>query len=127
MSKLQLNKKHIKFFDLARKLSRKSEYEHKLGAVIVQKNKVIEYRFNQPYKTHTKTNNRFATIHAELHAILSTRQKDLKGAIIYVYRETKHEVPANSKPCTYCQSLIEKFNIKRVFYTTDGYFNTYEV
>lgn len=115
----------IRFFDMARKLSKKSEYSHQLGAVVAKKNKVLGLGFNKPYKTHPRSNNRFKTTHAELDAILGLSAEELTGATIYVYRETKDGSPANSKPCQYCQMLIKKAGIKKVCYTDEGKFKEY--
>lgn len=116
-----------KFFDLARKLSKKSTYCHQLGAVVAKKNKVVGLGFNNPYKTHPKSNNRFKTIHAELDAILGLAKEDLVGSTIYVYREHKDGSPANSKPCQYCQMLIKQAGIKKVCYTDAGQYKEYIV
>lgn len=116
-----------KFFDMARRLSKKSDYFHQLGAVIVKKNDVLGFGYNKPHKTHPRSNNRFKTIHAELDAIIGLSKDDLYGATIYVYREHANGSPANSKPCQYCQMLIKEAGIKKVCYTDNGEFKEYVV
>lgn len=116
-----------RFFDIARRLSKKSDYCHQLGAVVAKKNKIVGLGFNQPHKTHPRSNNRFKTIHAELDAILGLAKEDLEGSTIYVYREHKDGSPANSKPCQYCQMLIKQAGIKKVCYTDDGQYKEYIV
>lgn len=111
---------NLRFFDIARKLSLKSQYHHKLGAVVVKKGKVLGLGINNPFKTHPRSTNPFKTIHAELDAILSTDPSDLVGSDIYVYRQHKNGKPANAKPCSHCQELIKRSGIKRVFFTEDG-------
>lgn len=106
-----------KFFDLAKRLSYKSEYDaHRLGAVIVSGNEVIGMGFNKK-KTHPRSSTRFNNIHAELSAILNTRQETLDGAVIYVYRETKEGVPALARPCEHCFRLLKAVNIQEMYYT----------
>lgn len=116
-----------KFFDIAKKLSKKSTYVHQLGAVVVKKRKPVGFGYNQPNKTHPKSNNRFQTLHAELHAILGLTKEDTSGATIYVYREHKNGLPANSKPCEFCQMIIKEAGIKRVCYTGNGKYEEYVV
>ena len=108
-----------KFFELAKKVSRHSEHSsHKIGAVLVKRNKVMGVGFNK-IKTHPKSNHSFKMIHAELSAILNASKSDLNGCSIYVYRETKDNLPANSKPCLYCQRLLKDVGIREAFHTGD--------
>lgn len=110
-----------KFFNLARKLSFKSTYHHKLGAVVVKKNKPVGLGINNPFKTHPKSTNPFKTVHAELDAIMDVEDKsDLIGATIYVYRQHKNGQPANSKPCCHCEEMIRRSGITKVCYSSDG-------
>ena len=124
---MSTNSQTDRLFDIARSMSKKSKYCHQLGAVIAKKNKVMSVGFNNPYKTHPRSNNRFKTIHAELDAILGLAKEDLVGSTIYVYREHKDGSPANSKPCQYCQMLIKQAGIKKVCYTDDGKYKEYAV
>ncbi len=109
-----------KFFNLAKKLSEKSDYHHKIGAVIVKKNRIVGIGFNKPAKTHPASNQPFKTIHAELDAILDSEREDLEGSTLYVYRELKDGSLANAKPCVHCQELINRYKIKKVFFTEDN-------
>ena len=117
---MTIDLKQIKYFDVARKLSYKSDYHHKLGAVIVNKNKIVGLGFNKPNKTHTKSNHPFKTIHAKLDAMLGVSRENLKGATIYIYREHKNGSPLIAKPCKHCQELIRMAEIKYVCYTSNG-------
>lgn len=119
---MESERKHRKFFELAKKLSQKSDYHHKIGAVIVRKNKVIGLGFNKPKKTHPQSPNAFKTTHAEFDALWSCSKQDLKGAIIYVYREHKNGCVASAKPCKDCDTLLKYSGIKRVYYTENGHF-----
>lgn len=113
--------KHKRFFYLAQKLSYKSEYHHKIGAIVVKKNKIISVGFNKPHKTNPNSPNKYKNIHAEFDAIWSS-EEDLKGASIYVFREHKNGQLASAKPCKDCQKLIEYSGIRRVYYTDEGIF-----
>lgn len=110
----------MKYFELAKALSTKSSYHHKIGAVVVKKNRVLGVGFNKPEKTHPKSTNEFNTIHAELDAIIGVDDADLEGADIYVYREHANGKPAMSKPCPGCHELIKRVGISNIYYTTYG-------
>lgn len=114
-------------FELAKKLSKKSNYCHQLGAVVAKRNKVLGVGFNNPFKTHPRSNNRFKNIHAELDAILGLSKEELAGATIYVYRQHRNGSPANSKPCSYCQMLIKQAGIAKVCYTDNNDYKEYYV
>lgn len=108
-----------KFFDLARKLSYKSDYNaHRLGAVIARGNEIVGVGFNKR-KTHPLSQTRFNNIHAELSAILNSGEENLAGCSIYVYRETKTGQLAMARPCEHCMQLLKQVNISKVFYTTE--------
>lgn len=109
-----------KFFDLAKKLSKKSQHHsYKMGCVIVNKNKVVSLGINK-IKTHTKSPHRFKMLHAEIDAVLGIDQEELKGCTAYVYRGTKDGKPAMSKPCPACQTILKEAGIKQVYYTVDN-------
>lgn len=112
----------LKYFQLAQKLSRKSCYHHRVGAVVVKKNKILGIGFNKPYKTHPRSTNAYKTIHAELDAILESSKEDLIGADIYIFREGSGNTPRLAKPCTHCDLLLKEVGIKNVFYSVDGGF-----
>lgn len=117
----------MKFFELAKKLSQKSDYRHKLGAVVTKKNRVLGIGWNKPFKTNPNSNNLFRTTHAELDAILSSNRDDLKGSTIYVYRQFSNGNPAPAKPCIYCQELIRLAGIKKVYYSAENNYMEYTV
>lgn len=112
----------MKFFKLAKSLSMGSEHlQHKLGALIVRKNRVVSFGWNK-CRTHTKSNSRHSAIHAELDAILRAKDVDLSKCDIYLYRQTKMGKLGNSRPCQFCQALLKKVQIKNAHYTTEtGY------
>jgi dCMP deaminase len=107
------------FFRLARQVALYSNHpEYQFGAVIVKGSRVVSLACNK-YKTHPKAKSQFNRIHAELGAIINAKT-DLQGASIYVYRQTRHGVPALAKPCKHCQAVIKESGIKVVFYSGDG-------
>lgn len=110
----------LKFFEIAKRLSLFSDHnQHRLGAVLVNKNRVVGLGYNK-MKTNPKSNHKFKAHHAELDAILNSEKYDLRGCDIYVFRETRNGDLAISFPCEACYSLIKSKGIKNIFYTDCG-------
>jgi deoxycytidylate deaminase len=106
-----------RIFRLAKNVSKFSTHRRcKLGAVIVINGTPIAVGTN---KSKTNPNAPFTGLHAEISAIRNTGKTELRGSIIFVYRETKRGIIAMAKPCADCQRKLKEFGIKRVFYTTD--------
>lgn len=112
-----------RYFNLAKKLSYKSDYQsHRLGAVVIKGNEIIGVGFNKK-KTHPLSETRFNNIHAELSAVLSAGLDDLQGCSVYVYRETKQGRLALARPCEPCMKLLKQLSVSKVYYTIDdGFF-----
>lgn len=118
----------LKYFKLAKKISKNSNHHsHKLGAIVVKKSKIIGQGYNQPKKTHPLSSTFGKTIHAELHAILDCSSKDLTGCDIYVYRGGVEGDPLLAKPCEHCQKLLIDFGIKKVYFSVDGSYDEYRI
>jgi tRNA(Arg) A34 adenosine deaminase TadA len=112
----------MKWFDLARKLSKKSDHQdHKLGCVIVKGSKVIGLGFNK-LRTSPRAKTRYNRLHAEVSALLNSGREDLTGCEAYIYRETKLGVPACSRPCPHCMSALILTGIKKICYSDNGSF-----
>jgi deoxycytidylate deaminase len=107
-------------FELAKRLSYKSNSYHKLGCVIANRNRVVSVGFNNMNKTHPKANTPWKTLHAEMDALIGVDFTDVEGCTAYVYRELKSGRPAISKPCSACELALRKAGIAVVYYTTDG-------
>jgi deoxycytidylate deaminase len=107
---------NIKFFDLAKKISKLSDHKNfHIGCVIVRGGKVISVGTNK-VKTHPKSRHPFFSLHAEMAAILLAKQ-DLKHCEMYVFRALRDSTLALSKPCQYCLEMITEAGIKEVHYT----------
>lgn len=107
------------FLSLAKEASKKSDHHtHKLGAVIVRKNRVLGVGHNM-MKTHPKSPHKFHSTHAEFLAILNSGY-DVKGATIYVYRQHKNGKPSMSRPCQCCLNFLIENGIKNVVYSFEG-------
>lgn len=107
--------------DLAINMAMRSEYDHRLGAVIFSGKKILSVGFNQVHvqrkKLHPKFQNYRFNVHAEASCILNARC-DLKGCEIVVVRINKKGELRNSKPCQHCWNYLEFTMLKRVWYST---------
>ena len=133
-----MTRKENAFFRAAKAVSELSDHpNHKIGAVVVLKRRIVSSGFNTSNKTHPlqKQYNkyRFAgdgnhQCHAELSALLPLIKSgvDLSCSSVFVYRSHKDGTLAMARPCKSCMALIKDCGIKRVFYTTEtGYAQEY--
>ena len=112
--------KDYRGIELAMKLAKKNQNSSMFffGGVLMRGNRIISIGFNQPYKTHTKSNNRWNTIHCELDTILGVSEKDLHDSSLYIARLGYGKtIPVFAKPCINCQEIITSAKIGRVFFT----------
>lgn len=114
---LKRDKRNFKIAKLAARHSTASNF--RIGAVIAKGRKVLGVGFNDPFKTHPKSNTPYQFIHAELAALINARC-DVTGAVIYVFRAGQNERPLLAKPCEHCMELIKRAGIKAVFFSIHG-------
>ena len=103
---------------LAVKQANKSAVRTKHGAVLAKGKRVIGVGHNQ-YKTHTKYGSgHWGWLHAEAVAIRDVIRKGINpaGATIYITRLGDNRM---SKPCPFCQAMIEEHGIRKVIYTDE--------
>jgi deoxycytidylate deaminase len=112
------NDKQKYYLNIAAKIAIKSPmYNHKHGAIIVYRDKIIGSGYNYYMSDFS--------IHAEVAAISSIRKKQkhiLNECDIYVVRigPDRFNNPLKySRPCTNCSNTIIKNNIKNAFYSTN--------
>jgi len=111
-------------FRLAKAASRWSTHEqHKIGAVIMNKRRLIGIGANL-IKTHPiyANGDRWFSIHAEMKALISA-DAPVNGCDIYVYRVTANNELAMARPCDKCLEVLSEVGIKRVYYTTERGYN----
>jgi len=115
-----------KYFRAARSASLKSDHPtYKIGSVVVCKGKIIATGHNLIKKSHklTRIFHKYQAMHSEVSALIHCRfTHNLKGAILYVFRQHKDKTNAICRPCCTCIKILQLFGIKKVIYTTDeGY------
>jgi len=122
--------RQLRFFNRAKLISFQSEHEKPMGCVIVSGNYVVSEGINRlkshpiQFKNDRKVNyySPFAKIHAEMDALIRSKDFDLGGCEIYLYRQDKHGNIANSRPCISCMPALAIAGAKHIFYTsTEGY------
>lgn len=90
------------------------------GALVILRNKIIARGHN---KYSVSLSPSTYSIHAEVaainNALMKVKRQDLRQAKLVVIRLTKEGCLSNSFPCKNCQDYINKFNIKRVYYSSE--------
>lgn len=113
--------KHKYYLDIAATVAVNSLMNHKHGAVIVHKKKIIATGYNYFFSQFSKN----YSIHAEVAAInsLKGKMKDiLPECELYIVRigpTNYQDILKYSKPCFRCQDYINKHNIKKTYYSTN--------
>lgn len=117
-----VSKKEIRFFEICERLSQKSNSPRfKLGAIVVEKNRIIGLGWNQ-IKTNPKSSHKWSMRHAEFNAILNTQREDLNGCELYVFRRGLDKKIHIAKPCESCNNIIRQMGISKIHYSiNDGY------
>lgn len=126
-----MTKTQMAFFRAAKAVSELSDHPVHVGAVVVNKHRIISSGCNSSTKCHKiqalLDRERFGCDcpgkkHAETAALLPLIKDDidLSKASIYVYREHKDKSLAIAKPCSSCQKLIKQCGIKRIYYTIEN-------
>ena len=120
---MSLSRSEQAFLSVARYFAAKSAANKKHGAVIVKSGRVLgrgcNKDTNNPMRVspeHIKTH---CSRHAEIEAIRDANW-NVDGAILYVARVNRQGQDRNSKPCKYCELVINETNIKKVIYTGNG-------
>lgn len=107
----------VKYFHLAKKISLLSNHhQHKMGCVLVKKNRVISLAPNK-IQTHPKSKHSYNMLHAEIGAILKADRTDLEGSTAYIYRERKDGTQGMAKPCISCYKMLKEAGVHKVAYS----------
>jgi deoxycytidylate deaminase len=121
LPKHPLENKDYKFLSIAEQYSRMAALgNHRVGAVIVQKNDIIGTGYNT-IKTHpfqAKWNKHSSCLHAEMVALLDCmKNSDFNAdkSTVYVSRYTRRSgMLGCSYPCKSCWSALDHVGIKRI-------------
>lgn len=128
-----LGKSKIAYFNAAKNIATLSNHRCKIGCVVVKGHKIISSGHNSANKTHAfqaKIDKNFfgcecaGLLHAETDALLPLikNNTDFTNTSIYIYRKMSNNVTGMARPCSRCMSIIKKYGIKNINYTTpDGF------
>lgn len=137
MTTISLSPRHQRFFGIAKRNADKSTYVRKgrgkigIGCAIVNGNYVVSEGVNKR-KTHSvqqhynNISEYFApvpNIHAEIDALIKSRNHDLTGTEVFVYRELVGGSLGNCRPCRACMRALRDAGVKHIYYTTENGFH----
>ena len=119
--------KQCVFFDRAARIAAKSIMGQKHGCIVVLDGEIIAEGFNR----HTMHMFHSYSVHAEVDCLYKINKKKYRHAShkmeLFVVRigPDSFDAPLKfSKPCECCQAAIEKFGIKKVYYSTNYEYET---
>lgn len=107
-----------RFFRLARVASYKSSSKVRIGAVLTLNRKVISVGHNKMDKSHPRMASfrHWKKIHAEFDTTIGVKN-DLRGSIIYVYRDQLDGKIGMCKPCPDCQVILRELGVVGAYFT----------
>lgn len=109
------------FLDKASRIAMKSVMTHKHGCVIVYCGEIISEGYNH-FFTHMCHK---YSIHAEVDAINKAKKMrhilpDCEMYVVRIGTERFNHCLKYSKPCTSCTAAINKYGIKKIYYSTNS-------
>jgi deoxycytidylate deaminase len=112
----------------ARKESKKSTHRHRIGVVLTQGANILSRGYNQIRSAQIGLSytNYPESLHAERHAAMQVQRETIQGGDLFIWRETKKGLPANSRPCNDCTRLLVHLGIKRIIHS-DSEFPYYKI
>lgn len=113
--------RYVKFARIAHELAEanRNTMSHSVAAIILNKNKVVSIGYNSRKTSPMMVGTRMSMFHAECDA-LSRCVVDTRGLDIVVARSRRSGLPGMAKPCEHCHSMLKKFGIRKVIYTTNS-------
>lgn len=108
--------KNESFIREAMDQARKSSFSQRLGAVVVNNNRVVGRGFNYAHSTGQPFGD---GEHAEVAALNNTTAKFRKESTVYVVRLDKTGNIRNSKPCGTCVKIMQKLGVKYAWHAND--------
>lgn len=104
------------FIDEAYNQALKSDMNFNHGAIVIYRGKIV----GRGYNTYIDSNYK-RSIHAEEKAITDSLKKisesDLKKCELVIIRINNKGECLDSKPCANCSKIINRYSIKKVFYS----------
>jgi len=102
--------------------AKKSEYKHRIGCVIFNKNKILSKGYNISLRSAKRLHPKFTrwpnSIHAEVNAILSART-DLNNSTLFIIRINNVDELRLARPCKFCMSYLYYVGIRKIIYSSN--------
>lgn len=102
-----------------------SFYPFRLGAVIFNHNSILSVGYNQVRSNHIPNEFKhfYETLHCETAAVLNYKKdlsnlKNCEMLVIRISRSVNNNL-VMAKPCIWCERLLRKIQLKRVYYSND--------
>jgi len=117
-----------RFFRIAEKVAQKGRSKFRMGAVVVQGNRILSVGYNNMQKSHpvmsrnsiSVEQQNFIKLHAEVSALLSLDNPSINNkTAIYVYRARRDGHQGLAKPCDVCIRFIQSMGVKKVYFSLD--------
>jgi deoxycytidylate deaminase len=110
---------------LKESLKANNTQDYQIGAVLAQGSRIIStgccssksHPQNPKLQNPTKRRNLCAEVLAILRALHSAHVHNISDMNIYVARQTKTGERTMAKPCLYCQKLLSRLQVRKVFFT----------
>lgn len=122
----RFNRLENKIIDFAKEAIKKCPTDNKSFhcCLLVYKNIIVSYGINKENVNYDLAiRYTYRSVHAEFDCIRrflkANSAKDLKKIDLYSVRITRKEIIKNAKPCRTCESIIDNYSLRRVYYTTD--------
>lgn len=115
----QIPRRYYRFAETALNLARELENDmsFRFCAMIVSRNRVLSIGYNT-LRTHPMMSSTYTqAIHAECDAIIRCPADSLRGSDMIVARAGGYNFCKPAKPCSFCQGIIARCGIRRVYHT----------
>jgi deoxycytidylate deaminase len=108
-------------FRLAKSVSKHSNHQIKVGAVLVKNSHPIATGYNKIRYDREWGNVWNKSIHAECHVMKLSKRDYIRGCTIYVYREKADGSIGLARPCLDCLKKLRIFGVKEIVYSIDTF------
>jgi len=115
-----------RFFRIAEKAAQHGQGTFKVGAVVVNGNRILSVGYNNMKKSHpimcknsTSAKQReYIKLHAEVAALITANYDSIDSRTsIYVFRKRRDGYQGLAKPCDVCTNFIQSLGIKKVYFS----------
>lgn len=118
-----------RFMRHAKRFALQSQEQFMLGACLVKSGRILGVGKNSINRSNHLTHkyfDKYPTIHAEMNCLVRLDPEDIRGSVVYVWRQKRTGEPGMAKPCKRCAIALRDMGVKRVVYTTDDGFDIWE-